>query len=279
VAEEASDRLHDLFRSFGNAEERTGVYAIFDTANAALRDLVGDAPRLSQQDWPQARGIFQTVRRAVADLAREGFDEAEQIGNENAAEQVQVYEGRGPDADETDKDPKRTAEALAAILLLLRGQQQAAGALFLANATTDLLLGDASRDGILRAGTLALNLTFWGGLIQQVSFNVAIARRVNELGLQPFLKQAVAVLDNRTTQTCRNVDGQKQPVNEPFQLTGTPRFADEMMEPPFHWYCRTTVAIVRNEDFSELIEDIIQELHQNMIEGRLEERLEAARAR
>lgn len=59
----------------------------------------------------------------------------------------------------------------------------------------------------------------------------------------PFHKQAVAVIDLRTTDCCRKVNGQIQPKERPFLLTGTPRYADRAMAPPFHNYCRTSVAL------------------------------------
>lgn len=54
-----------------------------------------------------------------------------------------------------------------------------------------------------------------------------------------FEKQAIAAIDERTTECCLRAHGQVQPLDKPFKLTGTPRFADEVMSPPFHWYCRT----------------------------------------
>lgn len=58
-----------------------------------------------------------------------------------------------------------------------------------------------------------------------------------------IVKTAIATLDKRTTQTCFRVDGQVQPVNKPFKLTGTPRYANEKMLNPFHDYCRTVVEV------------------------------------
>lgn len=56
-------------------------------------------------------------------------------------------------------------------------------------------------------------------------------------------KQAIAAMGPTTTDCCLRVHGQIQPVGEPFQLTGTPRFADAMMYPSFHWNCRTSIAM------------------------------------
>lgn len=54
-------------------------------------------------------------------------------------------------------------------------------------------------------------------------------------------KQAVAAIAANTTDCCLRVHGQIVDVDQPFTLTGTPRFADEMMHSPFHWNCRTAV--------------------------------------
>lgn len=62
-----------------------------------------------------------------------------------------------------------------------------------------------------------------------------------------YKKQAVATLDDRTTDCCLRVHGQIQPMDEPFQLTGTPRYADEIQDPPFHWYCRSVETLYHEE--------------------------------
>lgn len=55
--------------------------------------------------------------------------------------------------------------------------------------------------------------------------------------------QAIAAIDERTTRTCLRVHGQIQPLSVPFNLTGTPRYADKMMGPPFHYNCRSSVVL------------------------------------
>lgn len=58
-----------------------------------------------------------------------------------------------------------------------------------------------------------------------------------------YKRQAIAAIDERTTETCLLVHGQVKPLDEPFKLRGTPRFADEIMRPPFHHYCRTAQSL------------------------------------
>lgn len=55
-------------------------------------------------------------------------------------------------------------------------------------------------------------------------------------------KQAIAAIDDRTTECCLKVHSQIQDLDKPYKLTGTPRFQDEMMFPGFHWRCRTSSA-------------------------------------
>lgn len=75
-----------------------------------------------------------------------------------------------------------------------------------------------------------------------------------------FQKQAIATIDARTTDCCLRVHGQIQPLSQPFKLTGTPRFANEIQAPPFHWYCRSTEVLYNPafEEFGITTEKMIQ---------------------
>ncbi len=66
-------------------------------------------------------------------------------------------------------------------------------------------------------------------------------------------KQAVAAIDDRTTECCLRVHGQIQDLDKPYKLTGTPRFQDEMMFPAFHWSCRTS-SVAYHPAFDEAAE-------------------------
>lgn len=66
-----------------------------------------------------------------------------------------------------------------------------------------------------------------------------------------FEKQAIATIDERTTDCCLRVHGQVQPIDEPFKLDGTPRYADEIQDPPFHWYCRSSETLY-HPDFEQV---------------------------
>lgn len=62
-----------------------------------------------------------------------------------------------------------------------------------------------------------------------------------------YKKQVIATIDERTTSCCLEAHGQIQDIDDPFELTGEPRFADEIQDPPFHWYCRTSETLYTEE--------------------------------
>lgn len=73
------------------------------------------------------------------------------------------------------------------------------------------------------------------------SKNAAIGELAREI--PEVKKQAIAVIGQNTTDCCLRVHGQIQPNDQPFILTGTPRFVDQMQMPAFHWSCRTSIAM------------------------------------
>lgn len=97
-----------------------------------------------------------------------------------------------------------------------------------------------SRNELALAGALAL-WTLAGGAL------AAIYGAWSQQSGVRYWKQAIAAIDERTTDCCLRVHGQVQPLDKPFELSGTPRFADKVQNPPFHWYCRTATALYRPE--------------------------------
>jgi len=78
----------------------------------------------------------------------------------------------------------------------------------------------------------------------------ALFKAVKVITRTEYEKQAIAVIDANTTDCCLRVHGQTQPLDKPFILEGTPRFADKLDSPPFHWNCRTATSLytVRMEE-------------------------------
>ena len=95
----------------------------------------------------------------------------------------------------------------------------------------------AWRNGAVSAERLTRRLVIHAENAARTEYIQQAARGIPELK-----RQAVAVVAGNTTDCCLRVHGQIVGVNEPFALSGEPRFADSMMYPPFHWSCRTSAA-------------------------------------
>ena len=78
-----------------------------------------------------------------------------------------------------------------------------------------------------------------------------------------YMKQAISAIDQVTTDCCLRVHGQIQPLDKPFILEGTPRFADKMDSQPFHWNCRgvTSLYTERMEDKGVTTAEMVNAAH------------------
>lgn len=103
------------------------------------------------------------------------------------------------------------------------------------------IIGDAGRMGALAPGVVLREGARWIATALHSSAEAAMGEPLGDA----WGKQALPNIDDVTTDCCLSVAGQIQPLDSPFQLTGEPRFADELDWTPFHWYCRTSVALYR----------------------------------
>lgn len=101
-------------------------------------------------------------------------------------------------------------------------------------------------NGFITAVTALSQFALWEQFIaQQIADDV-------------YYKQAIAAIDQNTTECCLIVHGQFQPIDSMFELIGSPRFADLIENPPFHWNCRTATALVHaSERFDSLTQEMI----------------------
>lgn len=89
----------------------------------------------------------------------------------------------------------------------------------------------------------ALQLAAEGALWSAANGTLRAAYRQLEAEGEVYQKQAIAAIDGRTTRCCLAVHGQIRELDEPFTLTGTPRYASQMQQPPFHYRCRTVIVL------------------------------------
>jgi hypothetical protein len=130
--------------------------------------------------------------------------------------------------------------AVQAVTAKVAAQSAAVEAMMISGVEPEFIVGTDDRAGILRAGEILAGVAFWTATLLWDAWTLAVMQ--NRRGM-PFQKQAIATLDNKVTDCCLRVHGQIQELTRPFQLTGEPRYADELDGPPFHGYCRTSTVL------------------------------------
>ena len=139
--------------------------------------------------------------------------------------------------------------AMEAWLGVVNSQAAAVGAVLVAGGEVELVIGDETRGGILQPGPVVREGARWLTSAMVQGWWGAVGGSV-----QPefeWYKQAIAAIDERTTDCCLRVHGQAVPMGKKFKLTGEPRYGDEQAWSPFHWYCRTSVALVTADEVED----------------------------
>lgn len=242
AASQTVGEMGRLFARLGTADHPRGqVLSAYRTARAAL------AGNLSSPG--AVEDALGTLRLAVERAAEQLLRGAVDLGLSQAEMELAIYglPLRGGVGAQT-----QIAEALRAIVAILEAQVQAVRALGLAGADEALAIGDEGRAGILTPGALTAEASKWLALAAEQAYDEVVQASLGQAGAQDeYLRQAIAAIDERTTQTCLMVHGQAVGVDEDFELRGTPRFADKMRASPFHWWCRTAIALVRRRDVED----------------------------
>jgi hypothetical protein len=130
----------------------------------------------------------------------------------------------------------------ASIRTLLQAQIQAilSGVL-----TEEQLLGGAQRLGMFAPGVIQREAANgFSGLVQAIGAEIQQLSLESRGEVDSFVRQAVAVVDERTTPCCLGVHGQIVEMIQPFYTPNPPAWTDYQERPPFHDYCRTSTVLV-----------------------------------
>jgi len=214
------------------------------SAYRQARQAIAAAYRLTgAQRTAALLAALYELEYTLQDIGRGAMAEALQLGIASAEAQIAAYTAAG-----VPFSPAREHAALDALTAgwasATSAQLGAAKAMATAGAEQELLLGGADRLGVvqpapvLREGARWLAMATAGGF---QAWTVGVEPQGELLGWQ---RLAVAAVDGRTTDCCLRVNGQVvNGVDVPFILTGEPRFADRLVDPPFHMHCRTSVVL------------------------------------
>lgn len=225
-----NDRIGKLFGQIGTSAHPRGTVI---TAYRNSRILLKSALQESNAAFA-SRDVMRTLRRDLQRNISSVFEDAITLGSEEAQRQLSMY---GVRAQNRIAMADHTQSALEAVMARFDSQAAAINALVMTDADPTQIVGDEDRTGALSYGDVVGSAAYWATYLIWNAFDAMVFSNSNGMNFQ---KQAVAALDGRTTDCCLRVHAQVRPMNSPFDLTGTPRFADQMDWPGFHHYCRTS---------------------------------------
>jgi len=237
----ASRGLEGVFGRMGTVEHPRGrVLGAYRNARRALGDVWGrGVVGLRWEVEEVLAGLRQEVTAAAVDL----LGEAAALGVESGQRQV---EGRGLEVGwpgVADMGP-----ALGAWLAPMDAQVAAVRGVAAMGGGIELVVGDGESPGILTPGPVVREGGRWLAWMMMAGWQDAVTGAGAEEG---WFKQACAAIDERTTDCCLRVHAQAVPLEGNFRLTGEPRYADEMQWSPFHWWCRTSVALLPADEVGD----------------------------
>jgi len=229
-------RLGELFGKLGTSEHPRG--AMLTAYRTALRSLRGNL-----DNSLAVRDALTVLRRELQVAMTESLDMATEEAA-RAAREVLAANGLPQVAVQTQNG--LTLEAwMQSVDDQIQKVHIAASTRMLDESA---LLGDAGHAGVLTPGPVIREGARYLTASSNHTYDEMMQQAVEE---GEYFRQAVAAIDERTTDCCLQVHAQVVGLDEPFNLTGTPRFADEMEDPPFHWFCRTSVALVHRDQLED----------------------------
>lgn len=239
AANRTTRELRVLFGRLGSKEHPRGHVL---TAYRNSRRALGAVLRRSSgaAALPAAREVLEGMRFAVEGAARSTLEDAIALGVGQAHADVGAWGLAEVGATRTP-----IYEALGSWMGIVDQQVNEALAVIAMDGDTALILGDATRQGLLRPLPVINTGRRWVTTMAVLSYVESLEAATRGTG-ETWGKQAVPAIDKDTTDCCLQVarSGQVVALNKKFKLTGTPRYADEMEWSPFHWGCRTSITLV-----------------------------------
>jgi len=236
LALKTGDDLERIFdRILGSVAHPQG--RILSAYRQARRALSGGELTLLQ-----TLQVLADLRASIQDTIDVGLNQAIFVGAAQAMAEMQLYS-----IPEIAPRPSQMAERDAWLSVYVAQSKQVA-ALAL-NGDKTLIMGDGSRAGVLTPGPMLREGAKWLALAALTSYSSSIVNSLERGGSKnEFMRQLIAAIDEKTTDCCLRAHGQVVAMDEPFHLTGTPRYGNELMRPPFHDYCRSSQALVYKRD-------------------------------
>lgn len=214
--------------------EMVGAY------RAAREKLAGNVNK------PAAGTILNEYRSQISNAARDGARQAAEIARQQAQRTGEVLNIRLGTVMNMERLINETATR---VLVVVDGQVRAIQSGTLTEAQ---VLGDevSGRVGLFAPGAVQKEASSAYADLAALLFGqlVFVSPDVRGGGgASPYLRQAVAAIDNLTTPCCLGVHGQVVGLDDPFYTPDPPAFARYQDRPPFHAHCRTATTLVLRE--------------------------------
>lgn len=231
----ANEQIGRHFANVGTHEQDGFVTSAYRLASLEMHHALdaGD-PRLAGAD------VMDMLRTTLDSRVASFMRDVTESGVDEARRQLSFYKIKSPSKSIDLSEQINSARD--AVLSRVDAQSATIQAMLLTGAEPEQIIGDADRTGILRWSDITIALVYWTASLFWQAFD-ALTSSAPSYG--QFSKQAIAALDNKTTDCCLRVHSQIQPMGKQFILTGNPRFADAMDWPGFHQRCRTSVALYK----------------------------------
>lgn len=257
LALKVNDDTHDLFGKLGTTKKPRG--RILKAYRAARRGLKGNF-----DDLPAINETLAILEREVRQAGRDIFQDAIDLGEDQGRQEADIYE---LPQTRTNVD---SSSAVVAWMNVLMAQINTIRAMAIGG-TIDKkeILGDGLRVGLLSPAPVNREARRWVTQLSDAAHSDIIKQATVQTD-DVYMRQAIATIDENTTETCLLVNGQIVGIDEPFVLTGTPRFADEKMNVPFHFECRTSVALIHPDNIDDDLTKAIREASRDELKAQEE---------
>lgn len=235
-----------MVRAYRNARRAMG--RVLEESSQPLQRILG------------ATDVMTGLRQSVESIAMEALNAGERLGRTMAQGNAGIYRLPYSEGENLPSINATVSASRDIVVAHVERQDAYTRALILSESEDEEILGRDDSPGIFNPSGVVRDTDHWAADIASQTFGLLLFWMLGQMGpaAPRFEKVAIAIRDLRTTETCQNVDGQSVPVDQPFDLNGwSPAYADQMMWPPFHPFCRTGVAIALTEDI-ELLAGLLE---------------------
>jgi hypothetical protein len=234
-----NDALASIFAMIGNSDHPRGVIPTsYRNARRALSQAIkeNNLNRAVNEIFDQ---LYFTLQIKLDEILRVSSTE----GINSAVKQLSNY-GIKPSSDNVliGLSSQGVSEATNAVLSVVEQQKTIAQTVLALGQDPTAIIGDTNRVGILRPGDAIVTAVHWASSLLTSNWGNTVSKMSNQ-DKSRIGKMAVAAINSRTTDCCLKVHGQTVAFDDKFNLTGTPRYMDEMDWSPFHHYCRTSITL------------------------------------